>query len=322
MIWISIAAGAAVIAFGFRLFRIKRQLRSITNQLNERIEGGTEKKMTVSLVDGDLNTLAGTINHSLDLQRELRIEVQRNDLQLKDSIANLSHDLRTPLTSIIGYMQLAQNLDCPPAKQGDYLRIVDDKAHTLKLMINNLYELSVLDIGGKPFKREELDLNLLLTDVLAGQYELFRNLGIDLKVDLPAYPIWISGNRTACTRIIQNLLDNTLHYAKEEAEVSLEKGNSHALLSIRNLAPNLTQEDTGHLLERFYTADKSRRDDGTGLGLYIVQALLGRMDGEIADVSLNHQVLCIRVKFRLSHPQPVDGRPLGVGGNIVRDESG
>ena len=268
-------------------------------QLDERASEETGKIVTVSLMDRNLDGLAAAINRSLNLQKKLRIEVRRNELQLKDSIANLSHDLRTPLTSILGYLQLARNTGCPAARREEYLQTAESKAHELKSMIDNLYELSTLEVTETPLKNEPLDLNLLLTDVLAGQYRIFQGLGINLKVSLPDYPVRIVGDRVACTRVIQNLLNNTARYAKGRAEVSLEKDDSHALLSIANPAPNLKEEDVEHLFERFYTADRSRSQGGSGLGLSIVKTLLAKMGGKIAAVSFQNQTLCISVGFRL-----------------------
>ncbi|MBC3796013.1 sensor histidine kinase [Acetobacterium tundrae] len=300
MIWILITVCIATVMFGVRLFRIKQQLRKITTQLHDRTSGSTEKKVTVSLIDNDLNKLAAAINRNLNLQKSLRIEVRRNDLQLKDSIANLSHDLRTPLTSILGYLQLSRNPECPVEKREDYLKTVDDKAHALKAMINSLYELSVLDVNETLLNEEKFDLNILVTDVLVGQYELFQKHGISLQVNLPDYPIWISGDHVACTRIVQNLLNNTILYAKEKADIVLTKEDAYAILSIRNPAPNLSQDDIDHLFDRFYTADKSRKSSGTGLGLYIVKTLLMKMKGKIVGISLNSQILCIEIGFILS----------------------
>lgn len=300
MIWMLIAACAAALAFGVRLFHLKRQLRKITAQLNERTSENTEKTITVALIDRDLSGLAASINRNLDLQKKLRIDVRRSDLQLKDSIANLSHDLRTPLTSVSGYLQLSRNPHCPAESREEYLKIVSDKADTLKTMINGLYELSVLDVKKMPLKKEKLDLNLVISGVLAGQYELFKKSGIELTVSLPGHPVWVLGNRVACTRIVQNLLNNTARHAKGNAEISLERSGSYAVLSIRNPAPNLTQKDTEHLFERFYTADSSRNSGGSGLGLYIVKTLLEKMDGRVTGVSFEGQILTIKAGFRLS----------------------
>lgn len=301
MIGLLIFACIAAAVLGIRLFQIERQLHRITVQLDEHTEGKTEKKITVSLIDGHINELAAAINRSLKAQKELRTEVWRKDRQLKDSIANLSHDLRTPLTSILGYLQLFRSSDCPEEKGDDYLRIIDEKAHVLKTLINGLYELSVSD--AHQFQEEELDLNLLLSDVLAGQYELFDQSGITLQVKLPDSPVQISGDRVACTRILQNLLNNTIRYANDSAEIALEKRDSLAFLSICNSAPNLTQEDTEHLFDRFYTADQSRTGGGTGLGLSIVKNLLLQMGGTI-DASLNGRILCLMIQLPLLTDQP------------------
>lgn len=303
MIWLFLAAAIIAIVLGGRLFRMKRQLRSITTQLDERTGEKTGKIVTVSLIDNDLNRLAAAVNRSLNLQKQLRIGVRRNDLRLKDSIANLSHDLRTPLTSILGYLQLARESGCTEEKREDYLKTADGKAHELKSLINGLYELSVLDVTETPLKCEHFDLNLLLTDVLAGQYRAFQALGINLKVSLPKRSIQILGDRVACTRIIQNLLNNASRYAKESTEVTLESDNSYAFLSVANPAPNLKEEDAGHLFERFYTADRSRNSGSSGLGLYIVKTLLEKMGGKVADVSLADRVLRIQVSFHLDVPE-------------------
>ncbi|QNK40957.1 sensor histidine kinase [Caproicibacter fermentans] len=300
MIWILLGVCIAAFILGTRLFRLKRQFRNITVQLNERTSEKTEKMVTVALIDDDLNKLAAAINRNLELQKKLRIEVRRSDLQLKDSIANLSHDLRTPLTSILGYLQLSQNPECPDEKRKEYLKTVDNKAHALKSMINNLYELSVLDVRETPLKTEKLDLNRLLGDVLAGQYELFHRLGITLNVHLPSHPVWITGDCVACTRIIQNLLNNASRYAKGNVGISLEASGSYAFLSIRNPAPNLKANDIKHLFERFYTADKSRNSSGSGLGLYIVKTLIEKMNGKIADVTLEGCILHMKIEFPLA----------------------
>lgn len=299
MIWLFLAAAIAAVVLGVRLVRVKRQLRAITKQLDERTGEKTEKIVTVSLIDSDLDRLAAAVNRSLNLQKQLRIGVRRNDLRLKDSIANLSHDLRTPLTSILGYLQLARESGCTAEKREEYLKTAEGKAHELKSMINSLYELSVLDVAETPLKCERFDLNLLLTEVLAGQYRIFQKLGIDLKVSLPGRPMRIVGDRVACTRVIQNLLNNASRYAKGIAEVALESDGSYALLSVANPAPNLKEEDAGHLLERFYTADRSRSGGSSGLGLYIVKTLLEKMGGKVTDVSLADRVLRIQVGFRL-----------------------
>ncbi len=274
-------------------------------QLEERTDGKTEKKVTVALVDRDPSKLAAAVNHNLDFQRKLRIDTRRSDLQLKDSIANLSHDLRTPLTSTLGYLQLSRNPGCPEEKREKYLKTAEDKAHSLKSMINNLYELSVLDVREASLKTGAMDLNLLLGDVLADQYESFQKLGISFDIHLPNHPVRISGDRVACTRIIQNLLNNASRYAEENVEITLEESGSHAFLSVRNAAPNLREEDIGHLFERFYTADKSRSNGGSGLGLTIVKTLLEKMNGKVAEVSLKEHILTIKVGFPRIRSSPL-----------------
>lgn len=299
MIWLLSAIAFLGLLLGVRLFSLKRQLRTVTAQLNERTKENSERKVTVAFIDNDLTELAAAVNRNLELQKKLRIDVRKNDLQLKESIANLSHDLRTPLTSILGYLQLARAPQCPEEKRNEYLKIVSDKADSLKAMINRLYELSVLDVQEAALKKEKIDLNLLLREVLAGQYELLKKSGIDLDVNLPNFPVWITADKVALTRIIQNLLGNSGRYAKERLKIELTTASSCAFLSVSNPAPQLNAEDVEHLFERFYTADKSRNSGGSGLGLYIVKKLIEKMDGNIT-AGLCDDVLTIKVGFKLS----------------------
>lgn len=300
MILLTTLAIIVAVVFGIRLFLLKRQLRRVTSQLEERTRDGSNQKITLSLIDHDLNKLAAAVNHNLKIQKSLRIEVRRNDQQLKDSIANLSHDLRTPLTSIIGYLQFAREHGCPPEEQEKYLQIVDTKAHSLQSLVNRLYELSILDVQEISSTIQKVDLNALVTEGLAGQYALFQEHSISLQVTLPNQPIWVSADSVACTRIIQNLLNNAVHYAQKQTEVILDEDKTYAILSVINPAPALSQEDIAHLFDRFYTADKSRKTGGTGLGLYIVKTLLTKINGRILNVSLNDQIFCVKIGFPLS----------------------
>lgn len=300
MIWILFGVVTAAFILGVHLFRLKQQLHDITAQLEDRTYEKSEKKVTVALFDKDLTQLAAAINRNLDLQKKLRIDVWHNDLQLKDSIANLSHDLRTPLTSILGYLQLSRDAKCEPDKREEYLKIVDDKAHNLKNMVESLYELSILDVKETPLKCEELDLNLLLSDILAGYYTLFQKRAIALQVRLPDHAVWIKGDEIAYKRIIHNLLNNASCYGEEKVSISLEDNGKNAVLSISNPAPNIRQEDVDHLFERFYTADKSRSTSGSGLGLYIVKTMVEKMNGKVLNVFLDKQVLYIEISFPIN----------------------
>lgn len=299
MVWIALAAVLAALFLLIRILVIKRQLRKITLQIEERTSGNSAQKINISLFDRDLTSLAASINSSLSEQKNLRIEVRRNDQQLKDSIANLSHDLRTPLTSILGYLQLAEEAKCPAEKKSEYLEVVSAKAHLLKKMIDNLYDLSVFELRDLPPKIEKIDLNLLLTEILAGQYALFQNQGIKLFLEQPKTPVFIAADSMMCTRIIQNLLQNAARYAQDETHIQLAADSAHAILSVSNPAPGLSQKDVEHLSERFYTSDQSRSNGHTGLGLYIVKTLLERINGKIICISLENHILKIVIAFPL-----------------------
>ena len=199
------------------------------------------------------------------------------ETHLRQQIANVSHDLRTPLTSILGYLQLLEGEGLSPEKKGEYLAVIEGRARTLQTFIAAFYDLSRIEGGELPLEREQVDLRRALSDQLAASYGQIEEAGLDMEVELAdgLPPVWADSG--AVTRIFSNLLTNALRHGKDALSVRLYRAGNVIVSAFSNRAEGLTAEDAAHVFERFYTADKMRTGQSTGLGLAIVKALAERM---------------------------------------------
>ena len=173
-----------------------------------------------------------------------------------------------------------------PQKTADYLEIIADRSKVLQTLVEQFYELSIIEDSDTELALEPVDITSILTNCLLGSYALFQEKGIQPKSCLPQQAVMVIGNAQALERIFQNLIQNALKFAKHNISISLVDEGTYCTFIISNDAENLSDADIDYLFERFYTADKSRTYGNTGLGLYIVKRLLEKMQGKIGDTKL------------------------------------
>ena len=221
-----------------------------------------------------------------------------SEQELRRQIANVSHDLRTPLTSILGYLQLLEGEGLPLEKRAEYLAVIEGRARTLQTFIAAFYDLSRIEGGELPLEREQVDLRRALSDQLAASYGQIEEAGLDMEVELAdgLPPVWADSG--AVTRIFSNLLTNALRHGEDALSVRLYREGGVILSAFSNRAEDLTAEDASHVFERFYTADKMRTGQSTGLGLAIVKALAERM-GHTAAARWEDGVFTIEVRWSI-----------------------
>ncbi len=280
-----------IVALLIRLFLIEKEVKSVTDQIIELNENKTRKKITISLTNKNIERLSSAINQNLAKQERLQIDLKGHEERLKQSIANLSHDLRTPLTSIMGYVAMLKgNKD----KVDEYLETVEHRVKALNGLINGFYEMSLVDDENYNIALEKIDIVYILTQSLMENYSLFEEKGIKPEINLPDRAIYIMGNAMSYERIFQNLIFNAIKYSSCSVSVNLKEQKDKCIFTISNRTEFLTDEDVAHIFERFYTADKSRATGGTGLGLYIVKSLAERMGCTVCS-SLEDNVLSITI---------------------------
>ena len=283
MIWLYIAIAVlscAVIVLLYRYIRLKSEIRKISGQLKELVSDNSEKMLDISFVDKELERLAGLFNQYNDKQRQIVAGAIKDEDFLKDSVANISHDLRTPLTVILGHLQLIAKTDLTP-DQRERLDIVNNKAVRMKELVDTFYEYSLVTTSNEVMKHDKLNILNMLIDLISDCAPLMDKKGITPKIDLPEHSVYIYSDRNAIDRILQNLITNSIRYSAGDINVKLETVNDGIVLSVANPIPEDSELDPDRMFDRFYTGDSSRNNGGTGLGLAVVKELTSKLGGNI-----------------------------------------
>lgn len=265
----------------FQHVQLKKQIRSLSKQMIKLACGDTEKMLDISLVDKDLELLAGTLNQYNDKQRQAVSGALQHEERLKESIANISHDLRTPLTVILGHLQLLKK-ETMQKEQKRRVEMVLNKAERMKELIETFYDLSVLDAEQTTPQKENFNISNMLMNLVTENSLALEHGHIHLEIKLPDHSVFLHSDQSMVERILQNLLTNAIRYSSGTIEIVLTQvSEGKIIFSIKNSVSNAAKMDTSRLFERFYTADSSRHNGGTGLGLAVVKLLIEKLDGNI-----------------------------------------
>lgn len=264
-----------------RLFMLKKEIRKMEQQLSNYNERRTDKKIDISLFDRDIEKLGEQINGLIDLHMLENRKRIKMELEHKQVIANMSHDLRTPLTSIQGYIQMAGKTGILKDEQKELLKVASNRAKRLEVLIKEFFELSMIESTDYHLKLQKLNVRRIIVDVLMTYYDRFQDEEVALELHIPEQNIYILANESALHRVLENLLINAIIHSDGNVVIHLKENNDEVTLRIKNDATHLTEEDALHLFDRFYMADRSRTGSSTGLGLSIVKSLMEKMNATI-----------------------------------------
>ena len=271
------AAALAALIPSLRSLRLGRDLGRLNRQI-ESIRAGDLSTPLDLPEDADLRKTAEALNDIQAGMKTALAEQTRSERMKVELISNVSHDLKTPLTSILSYAELLRQEDLPPAA-ADYARIIDEKAQRLKTMVQDVFEVSKAAADQLPVSMERLDLGKLLRQTLADLDDPIQKSGLTFKTDLPAEPVMIDADGKRLYRVFQNLIDNALRYALEGSRVYLTLKTAEraaetaglAQVSVRNTSRDELPEGVD-FTARFVRGDESRTDGGSGLGLSIASS--------------------------------------------------
>lgn len=286
---------ALVIILSISLINWKIQIYKVIVQLNAILNRKTKKLVTVSLSDRRLEHLVEIINQIVSKDNIYLGEIQKKENELKENISCLSHDLRTPLTSIRGYLQLLSS--APDEKRAEYISALSGKALRLERLIDDFYQISLLEAGQYPFYYEKVELCSLLTEILLDNYSIFSVNGIEPQIEIPNMDIYLNADRKACIRIIQNLIFNAVTSTTNNVVIQLINIADSVQLCIKNPVASIPTEEYSKLLERFYVADVSRSNGTSGQGLYIVKKLLLMMNCTNPIIEIHDHNFMITIDF-------------------------
>lgn len=281
MIYLVLVLSILVIYLAFHTFYTEMQINNLINQLTAISENKLDGKLTIGLLNKKIEKLTFKINEIIEIKKQSEAGKIILEREMRKTIANISHDLRTPLTSIIGYIQFLKLEDISESEKREYVIVAEKRAKALQLLLNDFYELSLIESMDYELKAEKININRIVEEVVLEKYADFMNKGINAVVEIPKENIYIIGDGKAFERIIENLLGNSVKYAKDRVLISLERNKNMTLIKVSNNVCNLNKDDVEKVFDRFYMADKTRNGKGTGLGLSIAKGLIEKMNGQI-----------------------------------------
>lgn len=289
-----------VVLIGY-LFNLKREMKNIKRELCETKAKSYNRQLTVSLFDRDLTEMSSQINDNLDYQKMLKLEAERSETRLKQSVSDIAHDLRTPLTVIKGNLQLLSENGTLTEKDRSYLNICTDKADMLKGMVDDFFEMSLLESDGQVVQLKEVNGTNIIMQFVADHEAVIREHNLEPDIRLPEKSVMLWADEQMLIRMLGNLLGNVLKYAEQEFVISMElkekDGTAFCDIAFSNKLLEDAYIDVSHLFDRTYRGSRARTGQGAGLGLYIVRLLAEKQGAEVYAEEEEGR-LCTHMLFR------------------------
>lgn len=291
-IWICLlwAALIIIVILLVKLHLLRKAAQEIRVAVCEKLKEETNTLIDISSHDAQMRLLADCLNQQLKELNARRQRYEQGDLELKEAILNVSHDLRTPLTAISGYLQLLKQEECSE-NAGDYLAIIENRTAALRSLTDELFRYTIAVSDAEALTLEEVSINSALEASIASYYGALSQKGITPKISLPEKPVMRTLNKDALSRIFGNIISNAIKYSDGDLRVTLTEAGE-AIFT--NHASAMTETQVGKLFNRFYTVNTAQHS--TGLGLSIAKALTERMGGTVT-ANCKDNLLSIHVIF-------------------------
>ncbi len=277
------------------LISYKRQVKDICRQLRFLQECDSNMLITTEMKKGHIEELAELLNTLLKERKKERADYQKKEQMIADIYTNLSHDIRTPLTSLDGYFQLLEETQEENDRKR-YIQIIQERIESLKKMLEELFTYTKLQNGTYELKLEPQNVGQILKETVFSYYDDWAEQGISPQFEITEEPVWIRGNKQALRRTIQNIIKNGLDHGNKEIRIQLSRNEKQMELVFQNKIEPGEQIDISRVFERFYKADKARSKSSTGLGLSIAKGFVEKMHGEIA-AEIKEDWFCIKISF-------------------------
>ena len=273
-----------------KVYLLRKSIREIEKEFSYRIKTDTNTLIDVSSHDRQIKKLAEGINTQLRELRKERHHFQQGDFELKEAVTNISHDLRTPLTAICGYLDLIESEE-KSEEVKRYLNIIKNRTEILKQLTEELFRYSVFVSVSNNTSYESVVLNSVLEESILGFYADLKSHMITPEISIPDKKIKRNLNKNALSRIFGNIISNAIKYSDGDLSVTLYQSGE---IVFSNSALKLDEIQVGKLFDRFYTVDTAKKS--TGLGLSIAKALTEQMNGSIT-ACFNNGTISIRLIF-------------------------
>lgn len=273
------------------IFKINKEIKKIDSQISN-----NQKCINISLFNKNINKLVNSINIKLLKDREELIENKKKLDEIEDTILNISHDIRTPITGISGYIQLLNKTEIDE-KQESYINSALLKITTLEKLIEDFYQLSYININSKEkIELEEININDILVDTILNKTIQFEKNNIEIFTEFLDEYIIVLGNKNMINRVLGNIIDNAVYHGRDNLTIKIEEDNKYINLIFEN---NIDKEDDINIeliFNKFYKADKSRNTSSSGLGLSIIKKVMEELNGKVY-VKVEDNKFKIKISF-------------------------
>lgn len=265
-----------VLFLSIKLFLVKRELCSAADSLAEENDG----HIHINLVDRDLQRTMAMVNRSYEEVLRIKAENRNKEKALRESISMIAHDMRTPLTAIIGYLQLAENAkDLQDMKQD--VEISLERAKYLSQLVNDFFEISLIEAGQISVSKDKINLSEMICEELMSESAKIDEKGLIPVFEQADINCFVWADQKLLSRVLQNLISNAIKYSDGKLEFEIEKIEEQSMTLLKIISISKQQINTERIFDRFYMEDSSRTKGGTGLGLYIVKSFVEKMGGRV-----------------------------------------
>ena len=301
--FLTICVGILVCVILYQQFAFRTgtqaKLRAISDKLKEIIEKDSDEQITVFTENKDLMELAAQINALLEKYLKTKADYRRSEITSKKMLSNISHDIKTPMTVILGYLEIMQLSE---TLSDEMLKKVERKAQSVMELINQFFTLSKIESGDMDIELYRVDICEICRESVLDFYELLSNKKLYVKVDMPETPIYIQGNKEALQRILFNLISNVIRYGADGKYlgISLRDDDRNVYVDVTDKGKGIDRAFADSIFDRLFTMEDSRNRNiqGNGLGLTIAKNLALRLGGTITVESIPHVKTTFTVRLK------------------------
>lgn len=292
---------AATVCYQHFVFRrgIRKQLSQISQDLQKILDSGSGEKIMVFTDDKTLQNMCGQINLLLERQQKVLADYRRSEIASKKMLSNISHDIKTPLTVILGYLEIMR---LGESGQKELLDKVEAKAKAVSDLVEQFFTLAKLEAGDMEIALSRIELCELCREIVLDYYEILSQKNYEVEVKIPEKAVCVQGNAEAIKRILNNLISNSLRYGCKGRYLGifLREDEKHVFIDVADKGKGIEKDFAEHIFDRLFTMEDSRNREiqGNGLGLTIARNLARQMGGDVTLVSSPGQRTCFTFRIR------------------------
>lgn len=293
--WIIIGLCIVTALQAWMIGTYRRQMKNICRQLSFLMKKDSNMLLTGDVRIGGIGKLLDTLNDYLLVQRKKERYYQEKEKTIANTYTSLSHDIRTPLTSLDGYFQLLETSDTEE-EQKKYIMIIQDRIKSLKDMLEELFTFTKLKNASFQLELSKCCINQMVKDTIFSYYDEWMEKEIEPHISITDTLLYMKGNEQAIRRVLQNIIKNGLDHGEKEVDISLQEVEQKIVIEIKNKVYHPENIDITQVFSQFYKADMARSKTSSGLGLSIAKEFVLQMHGEIS-ARIEEEKFCVCIQF-------------------------